>query len=202
MNLTPLARARAYTLSGGERRRAEITRALVVSPRFILLDEPFAGIDPIAVTDIQKIIFHLKERGIDDFTFPAMFARRNKAYKEKYGEAVPAKFHPMIRSEEACFLSSSFAIGLARKHGTKLHILHISTERETSLFDATTPLDIERHWREIFLLGRAALTRSTEIRGLSALDIALWDIAGKLFNAPLYRLLGGWRKVQSAKELD
>jgi len=47
-----------------ERRRAEITRALVVSPLFILLDEPFAGIDPIAVADIQKIIFHLRERGI------------------------------------------------------------------------------------------------------------------------------------------
>ncbi len=64
LNLTPLAGARAYTLSGGERRRAEITRALVISPKFILLDEPFAGIDPIAVTDIQKIIFHLKDRGI------------------------------------------------------------------------------------------------------------------------------------------
>jgi lipopolysaccharide export system ATP-binding protein len=64
LNLTPLAKAPAYTLSGGERRRVEITRALVVSPRFILLDEPFAGIDPIAVTDIQKIISHLKERGI------------------------------------------------------------------------------------------------------------------------------------------
>jgi lipopolysaccharide export system ATP-binding protein len=64
LSLTHLAKAPAYTLSGGERRRAEITRALVVSPRFILLDEPFAGIDPIAVTDIQNIIFHLKERGI------------------------------------------------------------------------------------------------------------------------------------------
>jgi lipopolysaccharide export system ATP-binding protein len=64
LNLTPLAHAPAYTLSGGERRRAEITRALVVSPKFILLDEPFAGIDPIAVTDIQKIIFHLRDRGI------------------------------------------------------------------------------------------------------------------------------------------
>ncbi len=64
LNLAPLAKAPAYTLSGGERRRAEITRALVISPRFILLDEPFAGIDPIAVTDIQNIIFHLKERGI------------------------------------------------------------------------------------------------------------------------------------------
>ena len=64
LNLTPLARARAHTLSGGERRRAEITRALVISPKFILLDEPFAGIDPIAVSDIQKIIFHLRQRGI------------------------------------------------------------------------------------------------------------------------------------------
>jgi lipopolysaccharide export system ATP-binding protein len=64
LNLAPLAKAPAHTLSGGERRRAEITRALVMSPRFILLDEPFAGIDPIAVTDIQKIVFHLKERGI------------------------------------------------------------------------------------------------------------------------------------------
>jgi len=64
LNLTPLANARAYTLSGGERRRAEITRALVMAPQFMLLDEPFAGIDPIAVTDIQKIIFHLRDRGI------------------------------------------------------------------------------------------------------------------------------------------
>jgi lipopolysaccharide export system ATP-binding protein len=64
LGLTPLAKAPAYTLSGGERRRVEITRALVVSPKIMLLDEPFAGIDPIAVTDNQKIIFHLKERGI------------------------------------------------------------------------------------------------------------------------------------------
>lgn len=64
LSLTPLAKSPAYTLSGGERRRVEITRALVISPKFMLLDEPFAGIDPIAVTDIQKIIFHLKSRGI------------------------------------------------------------------------------------------------------------------------------------------
>jgi lipopolysaccharide export system ATP-binding protein len=64
LGLTTLAASPAHTLSGGERRRVEITRALVISPRFMLLDEPFAGIDPIAVTEIQKIIFHLRERGI------------------------------------------------------------------------------------------------------------------------------------------
>jgi lipopolysaccharide export system ATP-binding protein len=64
LNLTPLAHAKAFTLSGGERRRVEITRALVKRPKFMLLDEPFAGIDPIAVTDIQGIIAHLRKRGI------------------------------------------------------------------------------------------------------------------------------------------
>lgn len=64
LGLTSKAKAKAYTLSGGERRRAEITRSLVTSPSFMLLDEPFAGIDPIAVGDIQKIIQHLKSRGI------------------------------------------------------------------------------------------------------------------------------------------
>ena len=64
LGLTALARSKAYTLSGGERRRTEITRALVNSPKFILLDEPFAGIDPIAVSDIQQIVVHIKARGI------------------------------------------------------------------------------------------------------------------------------------------
>lgn len=64
LKLAALARSPAHTLSGGERRRVEITRALVISPVFILLDEPFAGIDPIAVADIQSIILHLKARGI------------------------------------------------------------------------------------------------------------------------------------------
>jgi len=64
LDLSNLADHMAYSLSGGERRRVEITRALVTSPRFILLDEPFAGIDPLAVADIQKIIFKLKAKGI------------------------------------------------------------------------------------------------------------------------------------------
>ncbi len=64
LDLTHLAKSKAYTLSGGERRRAEITRSLVTSPDFMLLDEPFAGIDPIAVADIQSIIARLREKGI------------------------------------------------------------------------------------------------------------------------------------------
>lgn len=59
-----LRKQKAYTLSGGERRRTEIARALVLSPKFILLDEPFVGIDPIAVNDIQTIILELKKKGI------------------------------------------------------------------------------------------------------------------------------------------
>jgi lipopolysaccharide export system ATP-binding protein len=64
LNLTSLAKSMASSLSGGERRRVEITRALVRSPYFILLDEPFAGIDPIAIADIQSIIHKLKNKGI------------------------------------------------------------------------------------------------------------------------------------------
>lgn len=61
-------------------------------------------------------------------------------YKEKYGENITIDMHPLIRSAEACYISSSMAIELAKKHGTRLHILHISTGKEVALFDSTTPL--------------------------------------------------------------
>jgi lipopolysaccharide export system ATP-binding protein len=64
LGIAGMARQPAYTLSGGERRRLEICRSLAASPAFILLDEPFAGIDPLAVLDIQRIIAHLRNRGI------------------------------------------------------------------------------------------------------------------------------------------
>jgi len=64
LDMTRLAKSKAYTLSGGEKRRLEITRALVTSPKLLLLDEPFSGIDPIAVYEVQKIVRRLKERGL------------------------------------------------------------------------------------------------------------------------------------------
>jgi lipopolysaccharide export system ATP-binding protein len=62
--LEKLAKAKAFTLSGGERRRLEIARALITSPEFLLLDEPFTGIDPLAIHDLQEIILSLKKKGI------------------------------------------------------------------------------------------------------------------------------------------
>ena len=64
LDLTPIRKSKAYQLSGGEKRRLEITRALVTSPKLLLLDEPFSGIDPIAVFEVQKIVRRLKERGL------------------------------------------------------------------------------------------------------------------------------------------
>jgi lipopolysaccharide export system ATP-binding protein len=64
LNIAPLRDRKGYSLSGGERRRVEITRALAANPRFILLDEPFVGIDPIAVGEMQEIVARLRERGL------------------------------------------------------------------------------------------------------------------------------------------
>ena len=64
LDLSSLSDSKAYQLSGGEKRRLEITRALVTNPRLLLLDEPFAGIDPIAVYEVQKIVRRLRERGL------------------------------------------------------------------------------------------------------------------------------------------
>jgi lipopolysaccharide export system ATP-binding protein len=92
LELTPLAKSKAYTLSGGEKRRLEITRALVTSPKLLLLDEPFSGIDPIAVYEVQKIVRRLKERGlgilITDHNVRETLKLVDRAYLIHRGEVV------------------------------------------------------------------------------------------------------------------
>lgn len=92
LDLTGLAKNKAYTLSGGEKRRLEITRALVTSPKLLLLDEPFSGIDPIAVYEVQKIIRRLRERGlgilITDHNVRETLKLVDRAYLIHKGEVV------------------------------------------------------------------------------------------------------------------
>ena len=92
LDLTGLATSVAYTLSGGEKRRLEITRALVTSPKLLMLDEPFAGIDPIAVYEVQKIVRRLKERGlgilITDHNVRETLKLVDRAYLIHKGEVV------------------------------------------------------------------------------------------------------------------
>jgi lipopolysaccharide export system ATP-binding protein len=94
LGITHLAGSMAYTLSGGERRRVEIARALTLSPKFILLDEPFAGIDPLAVQDIQGIISLLKTKGIGvlitDHNVRETLAITERAYIISEGEIIKA----------------------------------------------------------------------------------------------------------------
>ena len=76
--------------------------------------------------------------------------RKNTAiYKERYGEDIPMQFHPIIRSEDACYISSSRAIELAKETGARLHVFHLSTEKETALFDNTTPLEDKKITSEV-----------------------------------------------------
>lgn len=92
LDMGRLSKSMAYTLSGGEKRRLEITRALVTSPKLLLLDEPFSGIDPIAVYEVQKIIRRLKERGlgilITDHNAREMLKLVDRAYLIYKGEVV------------------------------------------------------------------------------------------------------------------
>jgi lipopolysaccharide export system ATP-binding protein len=92
LDLARLAKSKAYTLSGGEKRRLEVTRALVTSPKLLLLDEPFSGIDPIAVYEVQKIVRRLKERGlgilITDHNVRETLKLVDRAYLIHKGEVV------------------------------------------------------------------------------------------------------------------
>lgn len=106
LNLTPLAKQKAYTLSGGERRKLEITRALVTNPNFLFMDEPFAGVDPIAVADIQDIIGKLKEKKIGimitDHNVIETLKIVNRAYIIYEGKIiVSGSSHELVNDEKA-----------------------------------------------------------------------------------------------------
>ena len=113
-----LRKHKAYTLSGGERRRLEIARALTTHPRFLLLDEPFAGIDPIAVEDIQSVIFNLRDKGmgilITDHSVRETLATTNRAYIMFEGKVlVEGTAEHLAQDEEArrIYLGKSFSLG-------------------------------------------------------------------------------------------
>jgi lipopolysaccharide export system ATP-binding protein len=104
LGITHLARQKAGSLSGGERRRLEISRALATQPAFILLDEPFAGIDPLAVADIKKIIGHLKKRNIgiliSDHNVRETLEACDEAFILAEGEVIEAGSPETIASSE------------------------------------------------------------------------------------------------------
>jgi lipopolysaccharide export system ATP-binding protein len=110
-NINSIARQKAYTLSGGERRRVEVARALALNPVFLLLDEPFAGIDPIAVGDIQRMIQVLKKRGI----------------------GVLITDHNVRETLEICDLGYLLSDGKILEKGTPHEIAQSRTARETYL---------------------------------------------------------------------
>lgn len=117
LELTRLAKQKAMTLSGGERRRLEITRALVTNPLFLMLDEPFSGVDPLAVYDVQQIILKLKQRNmailITDHSVRATLSVVDRAYVMYRGEVlVEGDSDYLINDERAreIYLGPEFAM--------------------------------------------------------------------------------------------
>jgi lipopolysaccharide export system ATP-binding protein len=117
MKIEALADSRANTLSGGERRRVEIMRALAIKPRFILLDEPFAGIDPLSVTDLQQIIIELKNKGlgvlISDHNVRETLSVCDHAYIISKGKIlISGNAAEIVKNEEArkIYLGENFVI--------------------------------------------------------------------------------------------
>jgi lipopolysaccharide export system ATP-binding protein len=120
--LWPLARQSAYSLSGGERRRLEICRALILKPKFLLLDEPFTGIDPLTIIELQKIIVRLKNKDIgiliSDHNVRDTFKIAGRAYIIDEGEIliedIPGRIAANARARER-FLGTEFSLGEERQ---------------------------------------------------------------------------------------
>lgn len=116
-NLLPLRKMKGYTLSGGERRRVELARLLASAPRFALLDEPFTGIDPIMVSEVQTLIFHLKQRGIGvlitDHRVRETLEITDRAYIMYEGRILKSGTpHELVESDEVkqVYLGARFAL--------------------------------------------------------------------------------------------
>jgi lipopolysaccharide export system ATP-binding protein len=106
LHLTPLAKKKASSLSGGERRRLEITRALITQPSLLLLDEPFANIDPLAVNDVKTMIRHLKAKGISvlitDHNAREIFTIVDRSYLVREGKVLlSGTVHELLENSEA-----------------------------------------------------------------------------------------------------
>jgi lipopolysaccharide export system ATP-binding protein len=120
--LLPLAKQSAYSLSGGERRRLEICRALVLKPKFLLLDEPFTGIDPLTILELQKILVRLKNKDIgvllSDHNVRDTFKIAGRAYIIDEGEIliedIPERIAANPKARER-FLGTEFSIGAERQ---------------------------------------------------------------------------------------
>lgn len=117
LHLTPLAKKKAVSLSGGERRRLEITRALVTSPTFLMLDEPFANIDPITVHEVKQMIKHLSERNISilitDHNAREIFSVAHRSYIVREGNVMlSGSVDELVNNEEArrTYLGSEFRL--------------------------------------------------------------------------------------------
>lgn len=132
-NINEVLKTDPRTVCGVKIFMGSSTGNLLVDKREIL-DEVFSKVKMLIATHCE-----------DEATILA-----NEAlFKEKYGDSVPIEMHPIIRNEMACFKSSSFAVELAKKHGTRLHILHISTKDELDLFDNTIPLSQKKITSEV-----------------------------------------------------
>jgi len=153
LNITSLAENKAYSLSGGERRRVEITRALILSPSVILLDEPFAGIDPLAIIDIQNIINHLKDTGlgviITDHNVRETLDICDRAYIINEGkileEGTPERIAASKKAREL-YLGENFAL---EKKGVEMGAFRLQYQESQRILgeegDEETGLDVILH---------------------------------------------------------
>lgn len=132
-NLEELKKADKRTISGIKIFMGSSTGNMLVDDQKAL-EAIFSQVD-------HQLITHCEDE--------ATIRKNFEVYHERYGDDIPMKFHPIIRSEEACYLSSSTAVELAKKHGSRLHVFHISTGKETDLFTNAIPLEQKKITSEV-----------------------------------------------------